>query len=68
MVAGPDGEQWLGAASAAGIDAHCLGQDVADAYGFGAGGASLVRPDGFVAWRGDDVDGLAGALRAAVCR
>ncbi len=66
VVAGPDGKQWLSAA--AGIDAHCLGQEVAEAYGFGAGGASLIRPDGFVAWRGDDVDSLAGAVRAAVCR
>lgn len=41
---------------------------VADAYGIGTGGASLVRPDGIVAWRsrepGADVaavlDGLLG--------
>ena len=48
------------------VEAHCLGPEVADVYGIGAGGASLVRPDGFVAWRGNDVDGLSGALRAAV--
>jgi hypothetical protein len=36
--------------------------DVADAYGLGATGASLVRPDGIVAWRarepGEDVDAV----------
>ena len=74
VVAGPDGERWLGAARAAGdacgvtVETYCLGPDAADVYGFGADGASLVRPDGFVAWRGSDVDALSGALRAAVCR
>ena len=73
VIAGPDGEKWLGAARAAGdacgvvVEAHCLRPEVADVYGIGADGASLVRPDGFVAWRGNDVDALSGALGAAVC-
>ncbi|GAA3731830.1 putative polyketide hydroxylase [Spinactinospora alkalitolerans] len=40
----------------------------APAYGVGAGGAVLVRPDGFVAWRspGPPVDGAAGAVGDAL--
>ena len=42
-------------------------------YGVGTGGATLVRPDGFVSWRAtelhsDPADELAGALRAALAR
>jgi 2-polyprenyl-6-methoxyphenol hydroxylase-like FAD-dependent oxidoreductase len=74
VVAGPGGERWLHAARAAGdahgvaVEAHCLGPEVAEVYGIGADGASLVRPDGFVAWRGSDVNALSAALGAAVCR
>ncbi|HZQ89968.1 MAG TPA: FAD-dependent monooxygenase [Gaiellaceae bacterium] len=44
----------------AGVERHVVPADVADAYGLGASGASLVRPDGIVAWRarervGEDV-------------
>jgi putative polyketide hydroxylase len=31
--------------------------DVAGAYGLSASGATLIRPDGFVAWRAADVRG-----------
>ena len=41
------------------VDAYCIGRDIEDtdgsftqAYGISSQGASLVRPDGFVAWRG----------------
>ncbi|HVW18067.1 MAG TPA: FAD-dependent monooxygenase, partial [Solirubrobacteraceae bacterium] len=43
----------------AGVERHVVPAGVAEAYGIGATGASLVRPDGFVAWRasapGEDV-------------
>ena len=40
-----------------------------DVYGIGHGGASLVRPDGVVAWRTDfEVADAAGTLRAVFSR
>jgi len=40
------------------LDAYCIGKDLQDrdgrfeqAFGLSSGGASLIRPDGFVAWR-----------------
>lgn len=64
VLAGSDGESWRAAARAAGtslgvpVNAYRIGTDAADAagrfdelYGTGPGGAALVRPDGFVAWR-----------------
>ena len=41
------------AAEAAGVTVafHALGPEIAEAYGLEPGGASLIRPDGFVAWR-----------------
>jgi hypothetical protein len=43
---------------------------VSDAYGISASGASLVRPDGFVAWRspseGSDPAGELGRTLAAI--
>jgi 2-polyprenyl-6-methoxyphenol hydroxylase-like FAD-dependent oxidoreductase len=69
------------------LDAHRLRDDVGDdvgdevddpdgavagLYGIGPGGAALVRPDGFVAWRasapGMDDAGLTAALAAALGR
>ena len=65
LLAGPDGGRWLDAArsAAAGlsglpIDAWRIGDELADpaggfltSAGIGPAGATLVRPDGFVAWR-----------------
>jgi 2-polyprenyl-6-methoxyphenol hydroxylase-like FAD-dependent oxidoreductase len=62
LLAGCDGAAWAEAArSLAGgppVVAHVIGQDLAeaeadwhDAYGVAPGGAVLVRPDGYVAWR-----------------
>jgi putative polyketide hydroxylase len=65
LLAGADGAPWARAAPrvAAGfggltLDTYCVGQDLADAegrfaeaYGISSAGASLLRPDGFVAWR-----------------
>ena len=65
LLAGEQGSAWVGAAGAAsercgGVprDAYCIGKDFDDTegrfqhcYGISSSGASLVRPDGFVAWR-----------------
>jgi putative polyketide hydroxylase len=73
---GPEGERWerAGAAAAArlGIDlpVHRLG-GWEKAYGVTPAGASLVRPDRFIAWRAQDADeagGLEAALRTVLDR
>jgi 2-polyprenyl-6-methoxyphenol hydroxylase-like FAD-dependent oxidoreductase len=65
LLAGPEGAAWREAARAAAsrfqgleLDAFVVGRDLADpegwfcaAYGLAPEGASLMRPDGFVAWR-----------------
>jgi 2-polyprenyl-6-methoxyphenol hydroxylase-like FAD-dependent oxidoreductase len=80
LLAGADGEKWTKAAaqvaSGAGlpIDAYCVGKDLGDpdggfsaAYGISALGASLIRPDGFVAWRNSgEAKDCAGELREAM--
>jgi 2-polyprenyl-6-methoxyphenol hydroxylase-like FAD-dependent oxidoreductase len=67
MLAGPQGGRWLEAARAATdaghgirIDGYCVGVDLDDpggkfieSVGISPGGALLVRPDGFVAWRAE---------------
>lgn len=78
LLAGPDGAAWLDAAAqaraAAGmrLDAYQVGRDLADAGGawprfaLPAGAAVLARPDGYVAWIGEEVAGP--ALTAALQR
>jgi 2-polyprenyl-6-methoxyphenol hydroxylase-like FAD-dependent oxidoreductase len=57
VLAGLDGQAWADAADAAAkatgapLALHLKGPEVADAYGLEPSGASLIRPDGFVAWR-----------------
>lgn len=83
LLAGPAGERWTRAASEAAdyfaglpLDAYCVGKDLGDpegrfaeAYGISTKGAALVRPDGFVAWRGpDEAADCCGALRAALAQ
>jgi 2-polyprenyl-6-methoxyphenol hydroxylase-like FAD-dependent oxidoreductase len=65
LLAGSEGLPWLDAAGVARsrfrglpLDAYLVGRDLGDAegrflqaYGLSSSGASLVRPDGFVAWR-----------------
>ena len=73
LLAGPDGGAWLGAAKGLHVAVHQLGSDFAKAYGLGPSGASLVRPDGFVAWRaktapGDPSSALSSALTTVLCR
>jgi 2-polyprenyl-6-methoxyphenol hydroxylase-like FAD-dependent oxidoreductase len=84
LLAGAGGGAWSEAAERAAGDAgvaietHRDGADFrdpagrfAELYGVGEEGATLVRPDGFVAWRtrqGADADGLTRALAAALGR
>jgi putative polyketide hydroxylase len=53
LLAGPAGESWVAAEGKLDVpvDGYAFGADVSSAYGIGDDGASLVRPDGFVAWR-----------------
>jgi putative polyketide hydroxylase len=68
VLAGPAGVGWVAAAKAAAaalglaVDVHRVGFEFDDpddrwaaAYGVTAGGAVLVRPDGFVAWRAGEL-------------
>ena len=83
LFAGPDGDAWKQAAAAVSesfgrlpIDAYCVGRDLGDetarfceCHGISASGATLVRPDGYVAWRSTGaVTDATGALREAVAR
>ncbi|GHB16710.1 FAD-dependent oxidoreductase [Streptomyces viridiviolaceus] len=67
LLAGELGEEWADAAGTAaaglgvpvrafrlGADLTDPGETVADRYDIGKAGASLVRPDGIVAWRTDE--------------
>ncbi|HEY1874375.1 MAG TPA: FAD-dependent monooxygenase [Steroidobacteraceae bacterium] len=86
LLAGAAGSRWVNAAkqmtAAFGglpLNAYCIGRDLADlehrlpaAYGISDSGASLVRPDGFVAWRcagavAEPVTALRAALNASLC-
>ena len=86
LLAGPAGSAWVDAAKTMSrefggvpLDAYCIGRDLIDlghrfqaAYGIPAAGASLVRPDGFVAWRcpeavSEPKAALRAALNASLC-
>jgi putative polyketide hydroxylase len=61
------------------FDAYCIGKELSDteqgfpqAYGISNSGASLVRPDGYVAWKSaegvaEPVPALRAALNASLC-
>jgi putative polyketide hydroxylase len=79
LLTGSDGSAWVDAARSVtdtGVEAYRIGGDGdfadveghwAEAYGVTDGGAVLVRPDGFVAWRSADVaDDPARALASAI--
>jgi hypothetical protein len=88
LLAGPDGAAWCEAAGKVAkafpgleLDAHHIGGPVLrdpdgrfpQAYGISSGGAVLVRPDGFVAWRAKEKinaaqDVLTAALRTALMK
>ena len=79
LLAAPQGEAWREQALAAGaalvvqVDAYRIGAagladlgGFAEAYGIGAAGAVLVRPDGHVAWRAQGAPGDDQALAAVL--
>jgi 2-polyprenyl-6-methoxyphenol hydroxylase-like FAD-dependent oxidoreductase len=82
LLTGPDGTAWVRAAAVASgrlgvsVDVCRVGEggdvddprgEFAKAYGLGPGGATLVRPDGVVAWRAREaVDDASDAISAAV--
>jgi putative polyketide hydroxylase len=83
LLSGPEGGEWTQVASAAArgcgglpLDCYCIGKDVddpdglfAESYGVSAKGASLVRPDGFIAWRSPQESAdCGGDLRTALAR
>ena len=83
LLAGPDGEPWLGAARAAAqarhrmpLDAWRIGGELTDPegkfperFGIAPSGVLLVRPDGFVSWRAASLTtDPAAALREALGR
>ncbi len=81
LFAAPRGGAWTRAAAQVArgpgglpLDAYCVGTDLGDAdghfaeaYGLSPHGASLIRPDGFVAWRSEgEASDCSGALREAL--
>jgi 2-polyprenyl-6-methoxyphenol hydroxylase-like FAD-dependent oxidoreductase len=87
LLAGAAGSAWVDAAGEAlggfrglPLEAYCVGRDLADpedrfpaAFGISRSGASLVRPDGFVAWNcqegtAEPAEALRAALSASLCR
>jgi 2-polyprenyl-6-methoxyphenol hydroxylase-like FAD-dependent oxidoreductase len=80
LLAGAEGDAWCAAAGSVTksvgvpVEAYRDGADFisapfADLYGVGSGGAVLVRPDGFVAWRAREAAADAAAvLREALSR
>ena len=86
LLAGAAGSAWMDAAKemprgfrGLSLDALCMGRELADpqrafpaAYGISDSGATLLRPDGFVAWRcpgvvSDPVMALRAALNTSLC-
>lgn len=69
LLTGPDGGAWEGAAAALGLSFHRVGTEeppevverFLTRYGVQSAGAVLIRPDGFIAWRG-----TAGSLSAVL--
>jgi 2-polyprenyl-6-methoxyphenol hydroxylase-like FAD-dependent oxidoreductase len=86
VLAGEAGRAWVDAAQevrrglgSLPLESYCIGTDLSDpeqrfpqAYGISNSGASLVRPDGYVAWKSvggvaEPVPALRAALNASLC-
>jgi aklavinone 12-hydroxylase len=82
LISGRDGVKWVEAARqvstdlgvrldtyGVGAELASPGDELADRYGIGSAGASLVRPDGVVAWRTDaQPDDPGAVLRGVLTR
>lgn len=76
LLTGRDGEPWRRAAAGLPLQTLSVGRDglhdvdgtFADRYGLGDAGAALIRPDGYVAWRGQEPTDLRGAMDTALGR
>jgi 2-polyprenyl-6-methoxyphenol hydroxylase-like FAD-dependent oxidoreductase len=74
LLAGPGGNAWRECANL-GVDVLQIGKDgIADpgnaltgAYGITPSGAVLVRPDGFIGWRGESATDVPAALASLLC-
>jgi hypothetical protein len=63
LLAGPSGRAWLEAAQRLDVDAHVVEDETwRHTTGIAEGGAVLVRPDHFVAWRSIEPSGDLGGL------
>ena len=68
LLVGECGDAWESAARDV-VDVVRVQNYVTEAFGISPAGASLVRPDGFVAWRSEtDQDDPRAALREALAR
>ncbi|MEV4317934.1 FAD-dependent monooxygenase [Actinocrispum sp. NPDC049592] len=61
-------QRWIDEASALGLTAHLVGEDVTKVYGITPEGAVLVRPDFVIAWRTQGHGDLAQALDRILSR
>ena len=72
LLTGSEGAPWRDAGRGLDLMVHAIAEpEFGETYGLQASGASLVRPDGFVAWRAktlpaDPAEKLAGALNAVL--
>jgi len=70
LLAGPEASAWREAArsSPADLDVHRIDDTgFAEAYGITPAGATLVRPDGFVAWRANRSDARTSGMPSTIC-
>ncbi|MDS0139699.1 MULTISPECIES: FAD-dependent monooxygenase [unclassified Amycolatopsis] len=67
LLAGPSGRAWLEAAQRLDVDAHVVEDETwLSTTGIAEGGAVLVRPDHFVAWRSTEPAGDLGGVVAQI--
>ncbi|MGW3959697.1 FAD-dependent monooxygenase [Amycolatopsis sp. NPDC005003] len=67
LLAGPSGRAWLEAAQKLDVDAHVVEDETwLRTTGIAGGGAVLVRPDHFVAWRSTEPSGDLGGVVARI--
>jgi putative polyketide hydroxylase len=67
LLAGPEGAAWSSYAGKCEFH-HIEDPAFAAAYGIGPEGAVLVRPDGYVAWRGQKPQDISEVLNAILSR